>query len=94
MCKRALKLFNGRGQYHEASGLSGHLYIAAYSVADALRVLMEHGFESVSRREINEYFAECWGNSMDGVQPERGVWTIDDNPEAKPKRVKASNDYT
>lgn len=92
MCKRTLKLFNGRGQYHRTRGETGHLYIAAYSVADALRVLRDAGFELVSRHELDEYFSKgCWGNSMEEVTAERGVWATppgqDWNPDAKPERL-------
>ena len=29
--------------------------------------------------EINEYFSiGCWGNSMDGIAPQRGAWITTD----------------
>jgi hypothetical protein len=53
-----------------------HCYVAAYSVADANKIMMQaagrqHGsFASY----IREYFSECWGTPMAGIIPERGLW--------------------
>jgi hypothetical protein len=78
---RSLKIWNGRGVDRNT-----HLYVAAYSRADAARILTETfrrgASEFISRleigrwqRELSVYFAEgCWGNSMDDITPERGVW--------------------
>ena len=81
---KTIKLFNGSDWYHRG----GHLYVGAYSVADAARLLHEaHGVAmgryleigklDIGRntRWINTYFGkDCWGDAMDGIKPERGVW--------------------
>lgn len=83
---KTLKIWNGRG-YHARGD---HIYIAAYSRADAARLYCE-GEAKVrgitrpdfidkrslgqANREIKEYFADgCWGIHMDGITPERGLW--------------------
>ena len=94
---KTLRLFNG------GRGRGDYLYIAAYSVQDAARLMA--AAERVRRgkdyktvaldlgrnaREIKEYFAECWGDSMKDVVPERGVWyapAIEGGKEGKPERV-------
>lgn len=69
---KKLKLYNGRGEKKNE-----HLYIAAYSRADAARMLVEVYGRGINywQREIKIYFSECWGNLMDGVEPKRGVWS-------------------
>lgn len=78
---KALRLYNGRGQERrDASGrweTTGHVYIAAYSHADAVRVMREAGFNSFTRHELMTYFSKgCWGNRMLSVTPVRGVWAV------------------
>jgi len=54
-----------------------HLYIAAYSVSDAVRLITEFcGCEGRGvKAEITNYFSpDCWGNAMEGITPERGLW--------------------
>lgn len=66
---KKLKLFNGRIYNHE------HGFIAAYSVADAVRVAAEeYPRACITTSEINVYWSKCWGNSMIGITPERGLW--------------------
>jgi hypothetical protein len=82
--KGELKLWNGRAyccfkpsdkRWKGSERGASHAYVAAYSVADALRVITEYCGHSPGRTEITKYWNEgCWGNSMDGVEPERGMW--------------------
>src|SRR5260221_2995113 len=66
---KELKLWNGRIYNHE------HGYIAAYSVADAVRVAeAEYPDALITRSEINMYWSGAWGNQMIGITPERGIW--------------------
>lgn len=66
---KALKLWNGRLSPYE------HGYVAAYSRADAVRVLEQHAGGSGYANELRVYWhAGAWGNSMLGVTPERGLW--------------------
>ena len=87
---KTLKLFNG-GDWTFSGG---HLYIGAYSVTDAARLMekarqkirgattdaelspeTEKFFVNRNVRLIKTYFNEgCWGKTMAGITPERGVW--------------------
>jgi hypothetical protein len=71
--KKVLKIWNGRGSEDRS-----HLYLAAYSRADAARLLVEaYPYTTVGQGipELKNYFVEgCWGKTMDGITPERGVW--------------------
>lgn len=49
-------------------------YVAAYSRADARRVIQEYCGTLPSDGELRDYFSECWGRSMEGITPERGLW--------------------
>jgi hypothetical protein len=73
--KKILKIWNGRG-YEERT----HLYLAAYSRADAARLLVKvypHTTVGHWIPELTNYFCEgCWGNTMEGITPERGIWII------------------
>jgi len=72
-----VKVFNGRGQHYwdgKQWEAVEHVYIGAKSKADAVRVMREHGFKQFMISELNTYFSPCWGNSMEGVTPARGVW--------------------
>ena len=93
MKPKALKLWNGRGyivcgaKWHPKG--EPHIYIAAYSRADAVRLIGEClGSEPRSAdSELRNYFSEgCWGNPMDGITPERGIWMTRDQDRV-PKRL-------
>jgi hypothetical protein len=84
---KKLRLFNGRAEMlRKFSGLFWEnlsqsetygvtAYIAAYSISDLMRVISEYTQRSTSRSEIDNYWSkDAWGNSMAGVQPERGIW--------------------
>lgn len=72
MAEKKLKLWNGR-----MSPPYDHGYVAAYSRADAIRVIAE-GLGRGSRgmvTELRDYWSEgAWGNQMIGIKPERGLW--------------------
>ena len=83
--QKPLKLFNGRGiccrksqdplWKNHPSNASVSAYIAAFSRADAARVIEEYCGTRPSAGELKNYFTEGhWGNSMDGIEPERGLW--------------------
>lgn len=84
--KKKIKIWNGRD--NEAKGT---LYIGAYSRADACKMLVElypHTTISHWNREITNYFSpDCWGNSMNNVVPERGVWHSEEKWKDTPKRI-------
>lgn len=72
-----LKIWNGRG-FRMIDGKARkieHVYVAATSRADAVRLINEvAGWASVNDNELKTYYSPCWGNQMDGITPERGVW--------------------
>jgi hypothetical protein len=75
VCKpKKLLIANGRGDYGYR-GLDGRLFVCAASKADAVRLLVQAGHERMNAREFNKYWSKgAWGNSMEGVERERGVW--------------------
>ena len=95
---KALKLWNG-GDW---DGNGGHLFIAAHSVKDCVELVnlayrKLNGYESrtdirvCSMNEVNTYYHKgCWGDGMDNVIPECGVWWAKSNGfggHGKPERV-------
>ena len=81
---RKLRLFNGRGH---GKYMGYHFYRAAYSVADAERVMQEALGFGQWKNEINVYYSQdCWGDYMKGVTPERGLWACAE-PGGTPFRV-------
>jgi len=80
---KTLRLWNGRWQDR------GHVYVAAYTRAEAGRLLVQAAGREIPAidREIREYFSECWGNPMEGITPERGVWVQTGLRISKPVRV-------
>lgn len=88
---RALKIWNGRGDYHE---LDGHLYACATTKKEVVELITQAGYyPNMTMRELNTYWsAGCWGTPMEGITPEKGVWFIhrkDENkiPRVKPRRL-------
>lgn len=85
MASSKLKFWNGRWFKHQ------HLYIAAYSQVDAVALVAEVFPKArFTLHEIQVYFSNCWGNSMDGIERERGVWVQTDNN--KPERQQVTGD--
>lgn len=81
MKEKPLQIMNGRG-YKPGT----HLYIAAHSKADAVRMLNAVYPLRGWLREVNIYFSlGCWGNSMEGVKVTRGIWEGKDYK--KPRRI-------
>ena len=82
---KKIKMFN-IGGIHLSNKLNGfHVYIGAHSRADASRVVNEYlGNDNNHTRYLATYGAECWGTSMKGIEPERGMWIQDE-------RFKADN---
>lgn len=64
-----LKLWNGRGWDNVE-----HVFVAASSASDAVRLLQAAGHFFMTRHELNVYFSRCWGGPMKYIQPRRGVW--------------------
>ena len=93
---RKLRCWNGRFCWGRVStdprwkdipsNHSPHGNVCAYSRADARRVIAEYTGAVPSDNEIKEYWSDCWGNSMDGIEPERGFW-VEFTDGAKPERL-------
>jgi hypothetical protein len=82
MKEKKLKLFNGRWD-----GAKGRAYVAAYSNKDCVELLRQAGHTIMSLYELNGWWSKgAWGNSMDGITPERGVWLQRDG-DGKPERI-------
>jgi hypothetical protein len=73
---KQLKLWNGRvyGVLPQSDWKGTHLYVAAYSAADARRLCLELGYADPGANEVKKYWSPCWGNAMEGITPERGIW--------------------
>lgn len=88
VAERKLVLFNGGGRFtlekREDPFWQGlkpssecDAYIAAYSLADAGRLIVEYlgrkprGLDSTLRLWWNR---GAWGNAMEGITPSRGIW--------------------
>ncbi len=87
---KELKIWNGRpyGVLPSTQWKGTHIYVAAYSMADVQRLCGELGLRIPSTNEISEYWNKgCWGNAMQKIPIERGVWVSDEHLRATPKRV-------
>jgi len=70
---KKIKIFNGRW------GTIGHAYVGALSQKHAVELLNRitgHGLMTLS--ELQNYWSKgCWGDSMNGIKIEVGVWIQD-----------------
>ena len=83
---KQLKLWNGRGIAISRKWDRASVYIAAYSREDARRVCEEATGHKPPVSELRDYFSQCWGNPMEGITPERGLW-VQHNFGETPERV-------
>jgi hypothetical protein len=82
---KKLKFWNGRGH---GEWMKQHFYIAAYSQADAALLLSAATGINVSwKTEISKFYVQCWGDIMDGITPERGLWVGDWHGDKKVRRL-------
>lgn len=67
---KKLKLYNGSDDGR------AHLYVAAHSDKDAVELINQcPGRKGMTLYYLRMYFAKgAWGNTMNGIEPERGVW--------------------
>ena len=63
---KKLKYWNGRGQGHKCKG---HVYVAAYSEKQAVEIIKEAFNSNTTISEIRNYFSNCWGSPMKGIEP-------------------------
>ena len=72
---RKLKLYNGGFDRIGEYGHSGHFFVAAYSMSDAITMMNPFSRHSISLHYARQYWSRnAWGNDMDGITPERGLW--------------------
>jgi hypothetical protein len=82
---KRLKIWNGALMIR---GKQPHIYAAAHSRADLLRMLEAWLGWRVPESEIRDYWSEgCWGRAMDGIAIERGLWVQHDGW-GTPERVR------
>lgn len=63
--KKRLKIWNGRGH---GKYLNHSIYVAAYSRAEAARLVAKACDANVSANEIKNYYSpDAWGRQMDGI---------------------------
>ena len=86
---REIKIWNGGGV-----GRQEYLFIGAYSKSDACRMLTElYPYMNINqwRYKMDVYFSDgCWGNAMNGIIPERGIWLVQNEytvEQTKPERI-------
>lgn len=73
---KTLRFWNGRPYTLNGYDKHDHVSLAAYSIADARRLFVELGHCDPGYTEIKKYYAETWGNDMQDVAPERGIWVV------------------
>lgn len=81
---KQLKLWNGRAYALRRAkdpmweGVRHNDYqtacVAAYSRADARRVIYEYCGMDIGDPELRDYWNSGWGDRMQNVTPERGLW--------------------
>lgn len=85
MVDRVLRVWNGDGlccrkgddpQWRALPfNASPHAYAAAYSRADLARLIEEYSGRKPSAVLLREHWvADAWGETMEGVVVERGLW--------------------
>ncbi len=91
-----LKLWNGRG-----FGGIGHIYVCATSRQHAARLYCEASqliWKTIGEihprtvanaaNEIRDYFSsDCWGNAMEGIDAEIGLWYSGATDREKPVKI-------
>jgi hypothetical protein len=91
---KTLKVWNGKYDFvhkhgdpfwanHTSAPRTAAACVAAYSRADAIRVIVEYlGYKPRGMNaELRDYWSECWGHNMEGIKPERGLWVSRDGRE-------------
>lgn len=66
-----LRTWNGRGDYRQ---FQGRFYVCAPTKVLAVKLLAQAGHAYINMREFTGYYSEAWGNSMENVTREIGVW--------------------
>ena len=68
-----LKVWNGRGHGRNIDNTINygtyHFYVAAYSMAEACRIINKACNVNINSSEIKNYYSNCWGNIMNSIIP-------------------------
>jgi hypothetical protein len=73
---RSLKVFNGDSV---GSPYDGHLYVCAQTIAEAVQMIKDVGYSSITRYYFDLYWHKgVWGTIMEKNVPVRmkGVWFV------------------
>lgn len=82
-----LKVWNGRGDYQQ---FNGRFYVCAETKKRAVELIKQAGHRFMNMHEFTEYYSPLWGNVMEGVKREEGVWFADKTDEhsnVQPTRI-------
>ena len=71
---KQLKCWQGIGFVPQLGEKEAWIYVAAYSISDIATVCAEVGLFPPSYNEVKKYWYGTWGNNMNGIPIERGVW--------------------
>lgn len=82
---KTLRKWNGRGN---SKYIKHHVYVAAYSIAHAVRIMQTSGLIHASTAEIKNYYSECWGNNIDGIRDEEPCVYVIENSSLENKPIK------
>lgn len=81
--KRTDPAWSGADQYK-----AGTVYAAAYSRADLRRLIADYCGSDPGDHEIKTYWNDGhWGDVMEGIAPERGLWLLKHASEKIPVRL-------
>jgi hypothetical protein len=78
MAKKTKELIQCHGPYPMTGKKTINIYAAAYSVADLIKLCKAAGYPRVTRKEVREYWVECWTIVMKDIPVERSVWVEED----------------
>lgn len=83
---KQLKKWNGRG--HGKDYISGTFYVAAFSKKQAAELIEKVSGNYIRIHEITNYYSDCWGSSMNGIEPvEPCVYYNDYSKQKTPLRL-------
>jgi hypothetical protein len=75
-----LQLWNG------GDSRGGSYYVCATTKKNLIELLHRAGYKLMTMRELNMYWSPTWGNAMNGITPEIGVWFQRSHDE-KPRKI-------
>ena len=85
---KKIKLYNGLliGKFSDPQKgnfrVEFHAYVGAYSVRHAVEMINQKScelFMNVTINYVSKYWNKCWGDSMNGIEPQIGLWIRKNN---------------